>query len=120
MGPLALSMPPAIRNDGRPNPDGVPTTQLLGGSSEEDMILCHQISARLAKRVGWPVFVSCSFSGWGADSSGGGSSGGAGQDDLMASPALSAGYDDSAQRHAAALAEREVARILLDEKSAMA
>ena len=123
MGSLALSMPPISRN-GRPATlDGVPTTQLLGGSSEEDMILGHQISARLAKRVGWPIFVSCSFSGWGGDSGDGVAGGamGGGQEgaDVMTSPALSAGYDDSLQQHAAALAEREVSRILLQEKGAV-
>ena len=63
------------------------------------MLLEHQISARLAKRVGWPVFVSCSFSGWGGDTATAG--GGGASSDVMASPAMSAGYDDSMQRHAA-------------------
>ena len=131
MGSLALSMPPLIRNGRRQisNNNGVPSSQLLGGSSEEDMILGHQISARLAKRIGWPIFVSCSFSGWGGDSfsssfgnsagQGGGSGGGGGQEggNVIDSPALSAGYDDSMQQHAAALAEREVGRILMSEKS---
>ena len=86
------------------------------------MLLEHQISARLAKRVGWPVFVSCSFSGWGGDTAtaGGGGGGGGGEgasSDVMVSPVMSAGYDDSMQRHAAALAEREVSRILLEEKN---
>mmetsp|Transcript_59448 Transcript_59448/g.126390 ORF Transcript_59448/g.126390 Transcript_59448/m.126390 type:complete len:221 (+) Transcript_59448:48-710(+) len=121
MGSLALSMPPMVRN-GRPvNDVGVSTTQLLGGSSEEDMIHGHQASARLAKRVGWPVFVSCSLSGWagdagGSDTAAAGHQGGTSKD-VMASPALSAGYDESMQRQAAALAEREISRILLHEKS---
>ncbi|KAL9179915.1 hypothetical protein ACHAXT_007885 [Thalassiosira profunda] len=107
MGPLALSMPP-IHRGGRPRPDEVPTTQLVGGSSEEDMMLGHQISARLAKRVGWPVFVSCSFGGRGEDSGGSATGGG--------DAASSTGYDDSMTQHASALAEREVSRILLHEK----
>ena len=115
MGSLSLSMPPPIQNSGRPRTNyEVPTSQLLGGSSEEDIILGFQISARLAKRVAWPVFVSCSISGWGGD--GGGAAGGGGG---MASPALDAGFDDDSQRHAAALAEREVSRIILHEKSIM-
>ena len=116
MGSLALSMPPVAQN-GRQILHGVPTTQLLGGSSEEDMIHGAQISSRLAKRVGWPVFVSCSLSGWGDDSHGSSNSGG-GQEgaNAMSSPAMSAGYDDSMQQHAAAMAEREVSRILLNEK----
>ncbi len=119
MGSFALSMPPVIRN-GRPSLDAASTTQLLGGSSEEDMILGHHISARLAKRIGCPIFVSCSLSGWGGDSVGsiavgGGGGGGQGAAPEMSSPALSAGYDDSLQQHAAALAEREVSRILMRE-----
>ena len=102
MGSLALSMPPAIRN-GRPSLDAISTTQLLGGSSEEDMILGHHISARLAKRIGCPIFVSCSLSGWGGDSGGniavgGGGGGGQGAAPEMSLPALSAGYDDSLQQ----------------------
>jgi len=125
MGSLSLSMPPVIRSNGQQRPmlikNNVPTTQLLGGSSEDDILLEHQISARLAKRVGWPVFVSCSFSGWGGDTAtagGGGGGGGEGaSSDVMASPVMSAGYDDSMQQHAVALAEREVSRILLEEKN---
>ncbi|KAL7549890.1 hypothetical protein ACHAWF_013140 [Thalassiosira exigua] len=105
MGPLALSMPPSIRG-GRPVADEVPTSQLLGGLSEEDMILGQQISARLAKRVGWPVFVSCSLGGWGGGPAGSGAP----------DAAASARFDDSATQRAAALAEREVSRILLREK----
>lgn len=115
MGSLALSIPPVIRS-GRPRLDSVSTTQLMGGSSEEDMILGHHISARLAKRNGCPIFVSCSLSGWGGDSVGSVAAGvGGGQgvaSELLSSPALSAGYDNSLQQHAAALAEREVSRIL--------
>jgi hypothetical protein len=118
MGSLALSVPPIVRN-GRPRLD-VSTTQLLGGSSEEDMILGHHISARLAKRIGWPIFVSCSVSGWGSDSgvsfvAGGG--GGEGFPSDMTSPAFSMGHhDDTLQQHVVALAEREVSRILMREK----
>jgi hypothetical protein len=106
MGSLALSMPPY---NSRQNE--VSSTQLLGGMSEDDMILGHQISARLAKRIGWPIFVSCSFGGWAGDS-GGSVEGGA------AIPVSSAGYDDSTQRHAIGLAEREISRILMLEKLA--
>jgi hypothetical protein len=104
MGSLALSMPPY---NSRQNE--VSSTQLLGGMSEDDMILGHQISARLAKRIGWPIFVSCSFGGWAGDS-GGSIKGGA--------AVSSAGYDDSTQRHAVSLAEREISRILMLEKLA--
>jgi hypothetical protein len=102
MGSLALSMPPY---NSRQNE--VSSTQLLGGMSEDDMILGHQISARLAKRIGWPIFVSCS-----AGDSGGSVEGGA------AITVSSAGFDDSTQRHAVGLAEREISRILMHEKLA--
>jgi hypothetical protein len=101
MGSLSLSMPASTRIG-----PSIPTSQLIGGSSEEDMMLGQQISARLAKRIGWPVFVSCSFS----DHGGGDSSR---QDGI--SPAMAAGFDDSAMP--AVLAEKEIARILMEEKA---
>ena len=78
MGLLALSMPP--RNVQGVNATAVSSTQLLGGSSEDNMILGHQVSARLARRVGWPIFVLCSLCGWGGDqgAEGGGRGGGGG------------------------------------------
>ena len=69
------------------------------------MILGQQISTRLAKRVGWPIFVSCSFNGWGDDSGSG--------------EAFSLGLDVSPQL-AAAVAEKEVSRILIREKDRIA
>ena len=119
MGSLALSMPPVVRDGKSATSNGIPTSQLLGGSSEEDMILGQQISTRLAKRVGWPIFVSCSFSGWGGDSGGGGAAAGGeggGAMDVMSSPSMSSGYDDMLPMKAASLAEKEVARILLEAK----
>jgi hypothetical protein len=100
MGSLSLSMPASTRIG-----PSIPTSQLLGGSSEEDMMLGQQISARLAKRIGWPVFVSCSFS----DHGGGDSR----QDGI--SPSMAAGFDDSTMP--AVLAEKEIARILMEEKA---
>jgi hypothetical protein len=63
-GLLALSMPP--RNFRGVDATAVSSTQLLGGSSKDDMILGHQVSTRLARCVGWPIFVSCLLCGWGA------------------------------------------------------
>jgi hypothetical protein len=97
MGPLSLSMP-APKQINYPTP----STQLLGGSSEEDMILGQQVSCRLAKKIGWPVFVSCSFN----ESNVGGGDFGLGLD---VSPAM-----------AVAIAEKEVARILMREKERIA
>jgi hypothetical protein len=105
MGSLSLSMPPFTRKGPASIP--TPTSQLLGGSSEEDMMLGQQMSARLAKRIGWPIFVSCSFSGWNGDTGQNG-----------ASPALAAGFDDESMP--AAMAEKEVTRILTLEKDKLA
>ncbi|KAL7460015.1 hypothetical protein ACHAXS_000484 [Conticribra weissflogii] len=116
MGPIAVSMPLLPQNASKL--DGTPTSQLLGGSSDEDMILGQQISARLAKRVGWPIFVSCSFSGWGSDSGGvGGSAMGNGGGDIGALDEMSARLDDAMPQRVLALAEREVGRILLEVKN---
>jgi hypothetical protein len=97
MGSLSLSMPPPKHINYAP-----PSTQLLGGNSEEDMILGQQVSCRLAKKIGWPIYVSCSFN----ESGGDGNEFGLGLD---VSPAM-----------AVAVAEKEVARILLREKERMA
>ena len=94
MGSLSLSMPPPKHQINYPSP----STQLLGGTSEEDMMLGQQVSSRLAKKIGWPIFVSCSFS----------ESGEVGGDlglGLGVSPAM-----------AVAVAEKEVAKILIREK----
>ena len=70
-------------------------SQLVGGQ-EEDEIMGGQMATRLSQRLGYPIFVSCSLSS------------GEGMDETLFS-----GLDSStvAQR-AAALAEREVARLL--------
>eukprot|EP00985_Skeletonema_marinoi_P004082 scaffold1801_cov96-Skeletonema_marinoi.AAC.4 len=97
LGSLSVSMPPSSRKG--PSRMPTPTSQLVGGSSDEDMMLGQQMSARLAKRIGWPIFVSCSFSDFGQNG---------------VSPALAAGFDDDTMP--AAMAEKEVTRILTLEK----
>ena len=97
MGSICVSMPQSARKGSSIMP--TPTSQLIGGSSDEDMMLGQQMSARLAKRIGWPIFVSCSFSDFGNNG---------------ASPALAAGFDDDTMP--AAMAEKEVTRILQREK----
>mmetsp|Transcript_39787 Transcript_39787/g.81210 ORF Transcript_39787/g.81210 Transcript_39787/m.81210 type:complete len:205 (-) Transcript_39787:32-646(-) len=96
MGCMSMSTPRSnysgAMHDGDP-----PSTQLVGGPSEEDMVLGMQMSTRLAKRTGWPVFVSCGLnaaSGEGMEGMGAGTGGMLGQ-------------------KMAALAEREAGRIIL-------
>ena len=78
MGPLVLSMLP--RNVRGVVATAMSSTQLLGELSGDDMILGHQVSARLARRVSWPIFISFSLCGWGGDqgAEGGGGRGGRG------------------------------------------
>ena len=101
MGSLSLSMPPPKHTS-----YATPSSQLLGGSSEEDIILGQQVSARLAKKIGWPIFVSCSFNEVGGMEGSGSELFGLGMD---VSPAM-----------AVAMAEKEVARILMREKERIA
>ena len=96
MGSMCVSMPSALKGS---SIMPTPTSQLLGGSSDEDMMLGQQMSARLAKRIGWPIFVSCSLSDFGKNG---------------VSPALAAGFEDDTMP--AAMAEKEIARILTLEK----
>ena len=111
MGPILLSYPSAA-SGGEPA-----TTQLMGGESEEDMVVGHQMSARLAQKVGMPVYVCCSIHSTPAPSAGEGGMGmvGAG---MMESEAPT-GFGGSLGQKAAALAEREVGRILLERKRSM-
>ena len=108
MGPILLSYP-STASGGEPA-----TTQLMGGESEEDMVVGHQMSARLAQKVGMPVYVCCSIHSTPDPSAGGGGMGmvGAG---MMESEAPT-GFGGSLGQKAAALAEREVGRILMERK----
>ncbi|KAL3826403.1 hypothetical protein ACHAXA_008611 [Cyclostephanos tholiformis] len=112
MGPLSLSMPPATSSTmrrGGTSASTVSSTLLLGGTSEDDMILGRRASERLARLVGWPIYVSCSIC-----------AGGAGMSSMASSSSAAAAgyeYDDiTGQMRAAAMAEKEASRILLLER----
>ena len=109
MGPILLSYP-SNTSGGEPA-----TTQLMGGESEEDMVVGHQMSARLAQKVGMPVYVCCSIHSTPAPSAGGGGGMGMVGAGMMESEAPT-GFGGSLGQKAAALAEREVGRILLERK----
>ena len=103
MGCVSLSTPRSKYSGALHNGDP-PSSQIVGGPSEEDMVLGMQMSSRLAKRTGWPVFVSCGLNGLeapggaeGLEGFGGGTGGLIGQ-------------------RMAALAEREVGKIILKRK----
>ena len=107
MGPILLSYP-STASGGEPA-----TTQLMGGESEEDMVVGHQMSARLAQKVGMPIYVCCSIHSTPAPSAGEGGMG------MVMESEAPTGFGGSLGQKAAALAEREVARILLERKRSM-
>ena len=106
MGQLVVSMP-------RTNYSGAFATgskeascsQLVGSSSSEDQMLANQMASRLSSRSGMAIYVSCQLSSSSSDGPGFNSRGGIDQ--------LSSGVDQEfVSHHAAALAEREIWRIL--------
>jgi len=93
MGPLAIAMPRTTYNK---NPQQA-TSQLIGGDSEEDQMLGHQISCRLSKKLNCPVLVSCSLS--------------------ISRNVIGGAFvaDEFIAHRAAAFAEKEIGRLVLKE-----
>lgn len=113
MGPLVVSMP-RTKYVGPGGGEDAPCSQLIGGDNEEDQMLGWQMASRLSRSVGWPVYVSGTLGGGGGVDAGGsdmaavmGGLEGLGGD---------TGYSGSLPQKVAALAEREVRRILLERK----
>ena len=93
MGHMVLAMP-RIQYAGRGHSS---TTQLMGGESEEDMMIGSQMASRLSQKLKYPVFVSCSISGSGAS--------------------FYDGYNSSiVSQKAAAMAEHSIRQILLKQQ----
>ena len=124
MGPMVLSMPRTsyqhstggMRNASTLSATGdePATTQLIGGESEEDMVVGHQMAARLAKKFDMPIYVCCSIHSAPAPST---TSGGGGAEDVrMMDGGDAPGFGGSLGQKAAAMAEREVGRILLERR----
>ena len=109
MGPLVVSMP-RTKYSSFGNADETACSQLVGGQSEEEMMMGWQMAGRLSKKVGWPVFVSSSLVGSLMNNSDG--SGDMG--DLHGS--IMGGNMVALQ--AASHAEKEVARIIMERKAA--
>jgi len=110
MGPTTVSMPRTAYR-GLSSGDEAPCSQLIGGTNEEEVMMGNSMASRLAKKVGLPVFVSCSLSAVGNLRSVGGPGG---EDGLLGNPL---GDGGSLAIHAAALAEREVGRIILERRA---
>jgi hypothetical protein len=99
MGQLVVAMPRTSYQGAFGGVVDASTSQLLGGDSEEDQLLGSQMASRLSAKLGYPIFVSCQF--------------------FSASEPPQewmAGLDKtSVTQRAAALAERKVRHLLLQE-----
>jgi hypothetical protein len=92
MGPLIVAMP-RTKYQGAFCEAEACTSKLIGCEGEDDEMIARQMSSRLSQRLGMSVLVSCSFAGAPA----------------MAQQGVDAG---AIQHRAAALAEREIGRLL--------
>jgi hypothetical protein len=110
MGPTTVAMPRTAYR-GLSSGDESPCSQLIGGTNEEEVMMGNSMASRLAKKIGLPVFVSCSLSEVGNLRSFGGANGG--EEGLLGNAFGDVG---SLAVHAAALAEKEVGRISLERR----
>lgn len=106
MGPMCVSMPRTNYQGMGSNESAI--SQLIGGLNEEEVILGNHMAARLSKKIGRPVFVSSSLGDMGSLGSTTTNMDG----DGLAGNAF--GDVGNLAVHAAALAEKEVGRILLE------
>jgi len=113
MGPMVVAMP-RTKYAGMSSGDEAPCSQMIGGDNEEEVMMGNTMAMRLAKKIGWPIFVSCSLGEMGNIRSRGMSSG-----SMMGELQGSAFDGDmgSLAVHAAALAEKEVGRIITERKN---
>eukprot|EP01083_Nonionella_stella_P290813 989502_1 len=118
MGPMCVAMP-RTKFAGMSCADEAPCSQMIGGENEEEVSMGTSMACRLAKKVGIPVFVSCSLergNGNNAASGGGGGAGGNGaMDDLQGIVDMGA---LALTQHACSLAEKEIGRIVLERQGA--
>mmetsp|Transcript_1618 Transcript_1618/g.3764 ORF Transcript_1618/g.3764 Transcript_1618/m.3764 type:complete len:206 (-) Transcript_1618:369-986(-) len=106
MGQLVVAMPRTNYKGAFGTGSKEPScSQLVGSASSEDQMLANQMASRLSSRSGMAIYVSCQLS---SSSIGGpGSNSGGGMDQF------SSGADaEFLSHHAAALAEKEIWRIL--------
>lgn len=97
MGPLIVAMP-RTKYSGAFGDQEPSTSKLIGTESEDDEMIGRQMASRLSQRTGYSVLVSCSFAG--------------------APEMAKQGVDPSSIQHrAAALAEREIGRLLQQHAS---
>lgn len=101
MGPVVVSMPRTNYKGAFGTGSNEPScSQIIGSASSDDQMLASQMASRLTTRSGLAVFVSCQLS----DSKQG----------FVGGDGCAAGMDSEVLAHrAAALAEKEVSKILL-------
>jgi hypothetical protein len=100
MGPVVVAMPRTNYKGAFSDAHDSSSSQLIGGG-EDDQMIGGQMASRLSQRLGFPIIVSCSLS----------SSEGAHMETLFS------GLDRASMaQRAAALAEKEVARLLAERK----
>jgi hypothetical protein len=110
MGSLGLAMP-LKQSAGRQRDSSSCYTQLIGGTSDEDMILASGMASRLSAKSNFPVFVSMNIAG---DNNT--------RDDASLTgdnTSLTSSYDQGTHEHSrwtVARIEREVTMILLQHK----
>jgi hypothetical protein len=108
MGPSTVAMP-RTKYGGMSSGGEAPCSQLIGGDNEEEVMMGNNMASRLSKKVGWPIFVSCSLGDMGNLRTGG-----SGMEELDGNAFGDLG---SLAVHGAALAEKEVGRIILQKKA---
>jgi len=60
MGPLVVAMPRKFQGFNGDEAE-TPCSQLISGSNDEEMMIGWQMASRLSRKIGWPIFVSCSL-----------------------------------------------------------
>ena len=107
MGQLVVAMPRTNYKGAFGTGSKEPScSQLVGSASSEDQMLANQMASRLSSRSGMAIYVSCQLS---SSSIGGPGSNSGGGMDQFSSGAADAEF---LSHHAAALAEKEIWRIL--------
>jgi Proteasome assembly chaperone 4 len=116
MGPLVVAMPRTQYKGAFGTGANEPScSQLIGSTSSEDQMLANQMASRLSARSGMAIYVSCQLSN-STDGGGSGlvgSAGGALDDADMWTSGLDS---DMISHRAAALAEKEIWKILQEHK----
>ena len=109
MGPMVVAMP-RTKYAGFSSGNEAPCSQMIGGENEEEVLMGNSMASRLAKKIGCPIFVSCSLGQIGNIRS-------KGVGDVADLQENVFGDDmGSLSIHAAALAEKKIGKIILERK----